>query len=193
MAGALPAALSACGAEPRVLLPGFAPILADLHDAVELARLTPPAGLEAADVRLLRAGCSPARRRLCDRRPRLLPARAGGPYADAQQHAYPDNHRRFALLGWTAGQLAQGLDGAGGHRSCTRTTGTPRWRRPRVQRTTPASAACPRPSIRCTTSPTRAVRQPPLRRTGAAAIVLQHARARVPRPDQLHEGGPLLR
>lgn len=110
VAGALPAALRACGAEPRVLLPGFAPILADLQGAVELARLAPPAGLEAADARLLR-GTLPA----CGVDAYVIDApafylRAGGPYADAQQHAYPDNHRRFGLLGWAAGQLAQGLD-----------------------------------------------------------------------------------
>jgi starch synthase len=36
--------------------------------------------------------------------------RDGGPYADAHQQPYADNHLRFALLGWAAAQLAGGLD-----------------------------------------------------------------------------------
>jgi starch synthase len=36
--------------------------------------------------------------------------RPGNPYADANQQAYPDNDRRFALLGWLAARLAEGLD-----------------------------------------------------------------------------------
>jgi starch synthase len=41
-----------------------------------------------------------------------LYARPGNPYADAGQQAYPDNHLRFALLGWVAARLAEGLDPA---------------------------------------------------------------------------------
>ena len=36
--------------------------------------------------------------------------RPGSPYEDAQRQPYADNHRRFALLGFVAAQLAQGLD-----------------------------------------------------------------------------------
>jgi starch synthase len=38
--------------------------------------------------------------------------RPGSPYEDAQRRPYADNYRRFALLGWMAGQLGQGLDAA---------------------------------------------------------------------------------
>ena len=110
VAGALPAALRGCGAEPRVLLPGFEPILAGLRNAIEIARLAPPAGLEATDARLLR-GTLPA----CGVDAYVIDApalylRGGGPYADAEQRPYADNHLRFGVLGWTAAQLAQGLD-----------------------------------------------------------------------------------
>ncbi len=36
--------------------------------------------------------------------------RPGSPYHDQSMYAYPDNHRRFALLGWMACELAKGLD-----------------------------------------------------------------------------------
>ena len=38
--------------------------------------------------------------------------RPGNPYEDADRHPYGDNHRRFALLGWAAARIAQGLDPA---------------------------------------------------------------------------------
>ena len=44
IAGALPAALNAVGCDVRVLLPGFAPILADLQDARMLVRADRPVG-----------------------------------------------------------------------------------------------------------------------------------------------------
>jgi len=44
VAGALPAALRAVGCEPRVLLPGFAAILADLEYAEPLCELIAPWG-----------------------------------------------------------------------------------------------------------------------------------------------------
>ena len=44
IAGALPAALKAAGCDVRVLLPGFAPIMADLQASSVLAELTAPWG-----------------------------------------------------------------------------------------------------------------------------------------------------
>lgn len=32
------------------------------------------------------------------------------PYHDTNQHAYPDNVLRFALLGWVGSEMASGLD-----------------------------------------------------------------------------------
>lgn len=40
-------------------------------------------------------------------------------------YAYPDNHRRFALLGWMACELAKGWIATGDRSWCTLTTGTP--------------------------------------------------------------------
>lgn len=109
VAGALPAALAAAGAEVRVLLPGFPALLAGLRDQVTVAEFTAPWG-EAAT---LRYGRLPA---LGDLKAYVVDApalydRPGNPYQDAHGHAYGDNHRRFALLGWAAARLAEGLDG----------------------------------------------------------------------------------
>jgi starch synthase len=107
VAGALPGALNAAGCAVRVLLPGFAPIMADLQSAGVLTELTAPWG----ERMLLRQGVLgslgiPAY--VIDA-PHLY-LRAGTPYEDAQRQPHHDNHLRFALLGWVAAQLACGLD-----------------------------------------------------------------------------------
>jgi starch synthase len=78
-----------------------------------VAELEPPAGLRppSGGARLQR-GRLPA----CGTPANLTDApgfylRDGGPYADDAQRPYPDNHLRFALLGWAAAALAHGLDG----------------------------------------------------------------------------------
>jgi len=107
IAGALPAALTAAGCDVRLLLPGFAPILQDLQDVTLLGpRLTPWGETVALRAGRLATLGTPAY--VIDAP--WLYVRPGGPYEDAQRQPYPDNHRRFALLGWMAGELAQGLD-----------------------------------------------------------------------------------
>lgn len=116
VAGALPLAQRRLGADARVLLPGFPAILAGLADAADIARIPLPWQTrwgEPAEARLL-LGHLP----LADGSGLPLYAidaphlyeRPGNPYADEHQHPYGDNHRRFALLGWTGALLAQGLD-----------------------------------------------------------------------------------
>ncbi len=105
---ALPPALAALGDDTRVLLPGFDAMLAALRQPRTVAEL--PSRFGASGVRLLvgELGASGITAYVIDapdfyRRP-------GGPYADAAHQPWPDNHRRFALLGWLGAQLAQGLD-----------------------------------------------------------------------------------
>lgn len=110
VAGALPAALGGHGAEVRVLLPGFAPILEGLENSREVAVLKPPAAMSGTPARLL-YGHLPA----CSAWAYVIDApgfylRDGGPYADASGQPWADNDLRFALLGWTAAELARGLD-----------------------------------------------------------------------------------
>lgn len=108
VAGALPAALAGRGVDARVLLPGFEPIMNGLQDAAVVAELPPHFGISGA--RLL-YGHFPA----CSTHGYVVDApafyrRPGGPYADARHQPYADNHLRFALLGWTAAELARGID-----------------------------------------------------------------------------------
>jgi starch synthase len=108
VAGALPSALRAQGADVRPLLPGFPSILDGLAAPAQVAEWVTP--FDPAPVRLLYGALAG-----CDCSGYVIDApqfyrRTGGPYADVDQQAYPDNHRRFALLGWVAAQLAQDLD-----------------------------------------------------------------------------------
>ncbi|CAG4890975.1 glycogen synthase GlgA [Paraburkholderia saeva] len=106
--GALPPALIERGADVRALLPGFPPVvsgLADLRPVADLgsrfgaARVTLELGTLAAtglQVYIIRADA--------------LYTRHGNPYLDDDHVPYGDNAQRFALLGWTAAQLAQHVD-----------------------------------------------------------------------------------
>jgi starch synthase len=110
IAGALPLALMAEGEDARVLLPGFPAIVAGVHDLAPVAEFNAPWGERFA----LRFGHiatdgSPAIPAYVIDAPALYD-RPGNPYEDASRQPYGDNHRRFALLGWAAAQLAQGLD-----------------------------------------------------------------------------------
>src|SRR5262249_10579834 len=107
---ALPAAQIGLGDDARLLLPGFTGFLDAFAEIADVARLPTPFAFER--VRLARA-------RLPDReRVAYLvdhPAfydRPGSPYARPDGGDWPDNHRRFALLGWIAAALARGVDPA---------------------------------------------------------------------------------
>lgn len=107
VAGALPAALIAAGCDVRVLLPGFPSIVADMQASTVLAELTSPWGERV----LLRQGVlgSLGINAYVIEAPQLF-CRPGTPYEDVHRQPHHDNHRRFALLGWVAAQLACGLD-----------------------------------------------------------------------------------
>lgn len=106
--GALPAALAAQGAEVRVLLPGFAPILAGLSNASVVAELAPHGAVPGA--RLLYGHLPAAQTWAYVIDAPALYQRDGGPYEDAHRQPYGDNHLRFARLGWAAAELARGAD-----------------------------------------------------------------------------------
>ena len=110
VASALPPAISRAGCEARLLVPGFPAMMNGMNNLRLLAELPPRFGASA--LRLL-AGTLPDTG---------LPAyvidapglydRPGNPYYGPDNHDYSDNHRRFALLGWMAAEMAQGLDPA---------------------------------------------------------------------------------
>lgn len=110
VAGALPLALMAAGQDVRVMLPGFPAILAGVAAAKPVAEVTAPWGERARVLagRIAIPGGAGIAAYVIDA-PALYD-RPGNPYEDASRRPYGDNHRRFALLGWAAAQLAQGLD-----------------------------------------------------------------------------------
>lgn len=104
---ALPPALAGIGVDVRLVLPGFTPLL-DALPLREIARVRTPFAVERVRIALAELPESGVRTYLVDH-----PAfydRPGSPYADPNGHDWPDNHRRFALLGWAAAALAQGAD-----------------------------------------------------------------------------------
>ena len=107
VAGALPVALQQAGADVRVLLPGFAPVLADLEHAVLVADVVSPWG-STSHLRFGRLRSSGLPAYVLDA-PHYY-QREGSPYEDAKRRAHADNHRRFALLGWVGAKLSHGLD-----------------------------------------------------------------------------------
>ncbi|WP_157265291.1 glycogen synthase GlgA [Azohydromonas aeria] len=109
VAGALPAALAQAGADVRVLLPGFPALLEGLQEPALVAEIHAPWGEPA---RLL-FGHLPALGGLPGyvvEAPNLY-GRGGNPYQDEHGQPWADSHRRFALLGFAAARLAEGLDG----------------------------------------------------------------------------------
>lgn len=108
VAGALPGALARAGADVRVLLPGFPALREGLSDAATVAEFQAPWGEPARLLfgHLAALGGLPA---YVVEAPALYD-RPGNPYQDEHGHPYADNHRRFALLGFAAARLAEGLD-----------------------------------------------------------------------------------
>jgi starch synthase len=106
VAAALPEAQRAAGLDARLLLPGLPALCGALLEGVEVARAGPAFG--AARVTLLRGRLpgSEVPAYLIDAP--WLYARGGNPYLAPDGREWPDSHRRFALLGWIAAQLAEG-------------------------------------------------------------------------------------
>jgi starch synthase len=106
VAAALPAAQLAAGLDARLLLPGLPALCGALEHRIEVARAGPAFG--AARVTLLRGRLpgSDVPVYLIDAP--WLYARTGSPYLAPDGREWPDNHRRFALLGWIGAQMAEG-------------------------------------------------------------------------------------
>lgn len=108
VASALPPALARCGCDVRLLLPGYPVIMEQVRNLQMLIEL--PSRFGASRLRLYGATLPGSDLRTYVIDAHGLYDRNGNPYADAHNREYPDNYRRFALLGWMAAELAQGLD-----------------------------------------------------------------------------------
>jgi starch synthase len=112
--GALPLAQMELGAYARVLLPGFPSVIDGLEGLREVTRLPPMFGVDGATIKFgtMRGGESASEAGLgvyvihAER----FYMRGGNPYVDEKHRPYDDNVLRFALLGWTASQLASSAD-----------------------------------------------------------------------------------
>jgi starch synthase len=110
IAGALPVALRAAGQDVRVLLPGFPKIVSGVTHLKQVVELQAPWGesFRVLAGRIPVTGTPDIPAYVIDA-PALYD-RPGNPYEDANREPHADNHRRFALLGWVASNLAQGAD-----------------------------------------------------------------------------------
>ena len=108
VAAGLPPALTALGADVRLLLPGFSGFLDAFPDIGDAARLATPFAPERVRVALARLPGTERMAYLVDHPP--FYDRPGNPYASSDGGDWPDNHRRFGLFGWVAAALARGAD-----------------------------------------------------------------------------------
>ena len=106
---ALPPALHARGIDARLLLPGFPAIRGGIAGLQPVAEIGPAFGASFASVLCGRVPGSGVPAYVIDA-PGLYD-RPGNPYLGPDGRDWPDNFRRFALLGWAAAQAAEGLLG----------------------------------------------------------------------------------
>jgi len=101
---ALPVALLEAGADVRFLLPAFPAIARAAIEVQSVTELKAPIG--DAKLRVLRGLLAGVPAYLIEAG--SLYARSGNPYVDDEGRDWPDNHLRFALLGWVAARFADG-------------------------------------------------------------------------------------
>lgn len=102
--GALPYAQQSAGNDVRVLLPLYPKVAEKIGETVEVCTIGTFAGL----VSIRFAQFNGLGVYVIDA-PHLF-WREGNPYHDSNYSDYPDNYKRFALLGYLGAQLAEGLD-----------------------------------------------------------------------------------
>ncbi|MBK2111974.1 glycogen synthase GlgA [Francisella tularensis subsp. novicida FSC159] len=105
---ALPPALASFGVNSRVLVPGFPAFMNAIKDKQLLINIPSRFGAEEINIFLAKVPNTKIDIYVIDA-PSLF-ARPGNPYADSSNQAYADNYLRFALLGWVAARISEGLD-----------------------------------------------------------------------------------
>jgi len=103
---ALPPALAKRGLDPRVLLPGFPAVINGMIGLKPVTRIGPVFGAAVVSLLVGRLPDSGIKAYVIDAP--FLYRRDGNPYVGPDGQDWNDNHRRFALLGWTAAHIASG-------------------------------------------------------------------------------------
>ena len=106
VAAALPDAQRAQGVDARLLLPGYPALIEALQTVEPVARFGPAFGAARVDLLRGRLEGSAVPIYLIDAP--WLYGRAGNPYFAPDGREWSDTLQRFALLGWTAAQMAEG-------------------------------------------------------------------------------------
>jgi len=102
--GSLPVAQRRLGQRVTVLVPGYPAVKTGAGKLEVIDTLQTPFAVEA---RLLRGRLGSGVELLVIDAPSFFD-RPGNPYISPEGHDWPDNHRRFALLGWVAAWLCAG-------------------------------------------------------------------------------------
>ena len=108
VAGALPVVLETLGCDSRALVPGFPAFMNGIKEKEVIVDLSSQFG--GMTVKILLGKLPDTNIKVYIIESPELYDRPGNPYADANNQPYSDNYRRFGLLGWIAGQIANGLD-----------------------------------------------------------------------------------
>ena len=108
VSGALPGALSSLGCDSRVIVPGFPAFINGIIDKKFIGEIEPTFGAHSVKLYLGTIPNNGTTLYIIEA-PGLFD-RPGNPYSDANNNAYNDNYRRFALLSFMATRLADGLD-----------------------------------------------------------------------------------